>query len=151
MIKVATLNVNGVNGRLPVLLRWLQQAKSSASRSYPATSTSSPRNLDVYKPERWLDDALFRTEVWREFHALMKKGRTDAVRATHPGEVGLHLLGLFPERLWAERRPGHRPPAAQPEVLPRLVKAGVDRDVCGWERASDHAPTWIALRPVRHA
>src|SRR3569833_1259219 len=26
-MKIATYNVNGVNGRLPVLLRWLQEAK----------------------------------------------------------------------------------------------------------------------------
>jgi exodeoxyribonuclease-3 len=27
----------------------------------------------------------------------------------------------------------------------RLVSAGVDREVRGWEKASDHAPTWIVL------
>ena len=26
-MKIATYNVNGVNGRLPVLLRWLKEAK----------------------------------------------------------------------------------------------------------------------------
>jgi len=25
-VKIATYNVNGVNGRLPVLLRWLEEA-----------------------------------------------------------------------------------------------------------------------------
>jgi len=28
----------------------------------------------------------------------------------------------------------------------RLVNAGVDRAVRGWEKASDHAPTWVELR-----
>jgi exodeoxyribonuclease-3 len=27
-----------------------------------------------------------------------------------------------------------------------LVDAGVDRNVRGWEKASDHAPTWVELR-----
>jgi exodeoxyribonuclease-3 len=27
----------------------------------------------------------------------------------------------------------------------RLLSAGVDRDVRGWEKASDHAPTWIVI------
>jgi exodeoxyribonuclease-3 len=27
----------------------------------------------------------------------------------------------------------------------RLVSAGVDREVRGWEKASDHAPTWIVI------
>ena len=33
-MKIATFNVNGVNGRLPVLLRWL--AESGARRRLPA-------------------------------------------------------------------------------------------------------------------
>jgi exodeoxyribonuclease-3 len=28
----------------------------------------------------------------------------------------------------------------------RLERAGVDREVRGWEKASDHAPTWIDLK-----
>jgi exodeoxyribonuclease-3 len=33
-----------------------------------------------------------------------------------------------------------------PALKPALAAAGVDRDVRGWEKASDHAPTWIDLR-----
>ncbi len=32
-----------------------------------------------------------------------------------------------------------------PSLAPRLVGAGVDREVRGWERASDHAPTWVQI------
>ena len=32
-----------------------------------------------------------------------------------------------------------------PSVVGRLIGAGVDREVRGWEKASDHAPTWIEL------
>src|SRR5262249_28482247 len=45
-----------------------------------------PTELDVYKPERWVDDALFRPEVRAAFHALVGQGWTDALRALHPGE-----------------------------------------------------------------
>src|SRR5580704_2136349 len=44
-----------------------------------------PTELDVFKPERWLDDALFRPEVRRAFHALTKQGWTDGLRSFHPG------------------------------------------------------------------
>jgi len=27
----------------------------------------------------------------------------------------------------------------------RLIAAGVDRNVRGWEKSSDHAPVWIEL------
>src|SRR5436190_22301297 len=45
-----------------------------------------PTELDVYKPENWLDDALFRPESRAAFHKLVKQGWTDAVRTLHPGE-----------------------------------------------------------------
>jgi exodeoxyribonuclease-3 len=32
----------------------------------------------------------------------------------------------------------------------RLVDSGVDRQVRGWEKASDHAPTWVQLRDADH-
>jgi exodeoxyribonuclease III len=30
-------------------------------------------------------------------------------------------------------------------VATRLVGAGVDREVRGWQKASDHAPTWLEI------
>ena len=45
-----------------------------------------PTELDVYRPERWLDDALFRPEVRAAFHGLVAQGWTDAVRTCHPDE-----------------------------------------------------------------
>jgi len=33
-----------------------------------------------------------------------------------------------------------------PTLAKRLVGAGVDRNVRGWEKASDHAPTWVELQ-----
>jgi hypothetical protein len=45
-----------------------------------------PTELDVYKPERWIDDALFRPEVRSAFHELIRQGWTDALRTLHPGE-----------------------------------------------------------------
>ncbi len=45
-----------------------------------------PTDLDVYKPERWVDDALFRPEVRHAFHHLVEQGWTDALRKLHPTE-----------------------------------------------------------------
>src|SRR5919202_36154 len=42
-----------------------------------------PEPQDVYAPERWVDDALFRLEVRRKFRALLHLGFTDAFRACH--------------------------------------------------------------------
>jgi exodeoxyribonuclease III len=45
-----------------------------------------PTELDVYKPERWVDDALFRSEVRDAFRRLVAQGWADALRALHPKE-----------------------------------------------------------------
>ena len=60
-----------------------------------------PTELDVYKPERWLDDALFRPEVRAAFRELVAQGWTDASARAAPGRAHLHLLGLLPECLGA--------------------------------------------------
>jgi exodeoxyribonuclease-3 len=104
-----------------------------------------PTDLDVYKPERWVDDALFRPEVRAAFRALAAQGWTDAVRALHPGEPIYTFWDYF--RNAYARDAGLRIDhlLLSPQVAGRLVAAGVDREVRGWEKASDHAPTWIEL------
>ena len=101
-----------------------------------------PTDLDIYKPERWVDDALFRPEVRDAFHRLVAQGWTDALRALHPDERDLHLLGLLPERVGAERRPAHRPPAAQPAARRRASSppASTARCAAGRRRATTRRP-----------
>ncbi len=45
-----------------------------------------PTEIDVYKPERWTDDALFRVEVREAYKELIEQGWTDALRHLHPDE-----------------------------------------------------------------
>lgn len=104
-----------------------------------------PTDLDVYKPERWTDDALFRPEVREAFHALTAEGWTDAVRALHPRERIYTFWDYF-RNAWgrdAGLRIDHL--LLSPSLARRLKRAGVDRDVRGRDRASDHAPVWIEL------
>jgi exodeoxyribonuclease-3 len=42
-----------------------------------------PTEVDVYAPERWVDDALFRPEVRDAYRRLVEQGWTDALRALH--------------------------------------------------------------------
>ncbi|MGB7976889.1 MAG: exodeoxyribonuclease III [Roseiarcus sp.] len=104
-----------------------------------------PTELDVYKPERWVNDALFRVEVRDAFRRLADQGWTDALRSLHPGERIYTFWDYF--RNAYARDAGLRIDhlLLSPAVAPRLKAAGVDREVRGWEKASDHAPVWIEL------
>jgi exodeoxyribonuclease-3 len=104
-----------------------------------------PTDLDVYKPERWLDDALFRPEVRDAFHRLAAQGWTDALRTLHPDERIYTFWDYFRNAFGRDAglRIDHL--LLSPAVAGRLVAAGVDRGVRAKEKTSDHAPTWIEL------
>lgn len=104
-----------------------------------------PTDLDVYAPERWVDDALFRPEVRDAYARLVAQGWTDALRTLHPGERVYTFWKYF--RNAFARDAGLRIDhfLLSPAVADRLKTAQVDREVRGWEHASDHAPVWIEL------
>ena len=108
-----------------------------------------PTELDVYKPERWVDDALFRPEVRQAFHRLIEQGWTDALRTLYPSERIYTFWDYF-RNAWgrdAGLRIDHL--LLNPVLAKRLLAAGVDREVRGWEKSSDHAPVWIEVSDDR--
>ena len=104
-----------------------------------------PSELDVYKPERWGDDALFRPETRAAFQRLLAQGWTDALRTMHPGETIYTFWDYF--RNAYGRNAGLRIDhlLLSPSLAGTLRAAEVDREVRGREKPSDHAPTWIEL------
>jgi exodeoxyribonuclease-3 len=104
-----------------------------------------PTDRDVYKPERWIDDALFAPEVRAAFARLLAQGWLDALRAVHPDETVYTFWDYF-RNAWG-RNAGLRIDhlLLSPAAAARLVTADVDRDVRGREKASDHAPVWVEL------
>lgn len=104
-----------------------------------------PAEIDVYKPERWVDDALFRPEVRAAFRKLLDQGWTDAIRSLYPSEIIYTFWDYF--RNSYERNAGLRIDhflLSRP-LAPRLKTGGVDKFVRGWEKTSDHAPVWIEI------
>ena len=135
-------------------LRWVECLKAHAAEllamNVPVVLAGDynvmPTDLDVYKPERWVDDALFRPEARAAFHALLAQGWTDALRRMHPSER-IYTFWDYVRHAYA-RDAGLRIDhlLLSPQLEGRLLASGVDRDVRGWEKASDHAPTWIELK-----
>jgi exodeoxyribonuclease III len=104
-----------------------------------------PTEIDVYKPERWVNDALFRPETRAAYKRLVDQGWTDAIRTLYPNEVIYTFWDYF--RNAYERNAGLRIDhfLLSPELKDKLKAAGVDRHVRGWEKTSDHGPVWITL------
>ena len=105
-----------------------------------------PTELDVYKPERWVNDALFRIEIREAFKKLVEQGWTDAIRKLYPKEKIYTFWDYF--RNAYQRDAGLRIDhfLLSSQLKRRLVNAGVDKHVRGWEKTSDHAPVWIELK-----
>jgi exodeoxyribonuclease III len=104
-----------------------------------------PTELDVYKPERWVNDALFRKEVRSAYNKLLAQGWMDALRELHPGETIYTFWDYF--RNAFTRNAGLRIDhfLLSSHLQTRLKKAAVDREVRGWPKSSDHAPVWILI------
>ena len=104
-----------------------------------------PTDEDVYKPERWLKDALFAPEAREKYRALVAQGWTDAVRHLFPEERIFTFWHYW--RNSFQRNAGIRIDHAllSPGVAKKLKGAGVDRRPRGWEKTSDHAPVWMDL------
>ena len=134
-------------------LRWFERLTAYASslmdHDVPVVLAGDynvmPTHLDVYKPERWTDDALFRPEVRSAFRELVAQGWTDALRTLHPDE---RIYSFW--HYWRDafaRNSGIRIDHAllSPSLAPKLRAAGVDRTPRGWEKTSDHAPMWVEV------
>lgn len=134
-------------------LQWFERLIAHAaglfSNTMPVILTGDynviPTEKDAYKPERWVDDALFRPETRKLFETLMAQGWTDALRKFYPDETIYTFWDYF--RNAYGRNAGLRIDhflLNQPATR-HLLNAGVNMEVRGWEKSSDHAPVWIEL------
>jgi exodeoxyribonuclease-3 len=104
-----------------------------------------PTKKDVYKPERWADDALFFPQARKAYKELVGQGWIDSIRHLHPDET-IYTFWDYLRNAYG-RNAGLRLDhlLLSPQIAPRLVEAGVDKHVRGWEKSSDLAPAWIVL------
>ena len=81
--------------KLDYKLRWFERLTTHAAEQIASGKrvvltgdyNVMPTELDVYKPERWREDALFRPEVRAAFHNLVAHGWTDAIRILYPTAI----------------------------------------------------------------
>ena len=104
-----------------------------------------PTDLDIYPSKSWDKDALLQPESRAAYKRLLKQGWTDSVRALHPDER-IYTFWDYKRDRW-RRNGGLRIDhiLLSSSIAERLQSAGVDKEVRGWEGASDHAPAWAIL------
>ena len=148
-------NGNPVPGpKFDYKLRWMERLqgrmRAIAADEVPAIVTGDynviPTNGDVWSPPAMAPDALMQPESRDAYARLLHEGWTDAL-ATHNPRGGVWTYWDYQAGAW-QRDHGFRIDHAllSPELADRLASCGVDKAHRGREKASDHAPVWVALR-----
>jgi len=135
-------------------LAWFKRLESRARKLIKADAPAilcgdfnvAPTPLDIYPTKSWDDDALIHPKSRAAYARLLKQGWMDALRETHPDER-IYTFWHYMRHSW-ERDAGLRLDhlLLSPAVARRLKGAGINREIRGRERASDHAPAWVELR-----
>jgi exodeoxyribonuclease-3 len=104
-----------------------------------------PDSRDARHPEAWAKDALFLPQTREKFRALINLGLTDAIRAVSD-DASLYSFWDYQAGAWQKDngiRIDHL--LLSPQAADRLIDAGIDRHVRGWEKPSDHVPVYVDL------
>ena len=135
-------------------LEWFRRLRSHAAKfikqEIPTVLAGdynvAPTASDIYPTRSWDKDALIQPKSRAAFKSLVAQGWTDSLRTLHPTKP-MFTFWDYKRNRWprdAGLRLDHL--LLSPQLAPRLVKAGVDREIRGEEGASDHAPAWIVLK-----
>ena len=135
-------------------LRWMERLRQRmaaiAAEEVPALVIGDynviPEDKDVWDTRAMASDALMQPESRDAYRRLLNDGWTDALDLHYP-RGGIWTFWDYQAGAW-QRDHGFRIDHAllSPELADRLVGAGVDKAYRGREKASDHAPVWVALR-----
>ena len=104
-----------------------------------------PQAEDARRPEAWQEDALHRLESRTAFRRLNALGLTDAIRARHFAPE-LYSFWDYQAGAW-NRDDGIRIDHIMlcPYAADMLLECGIDKEVRGEEKPSDHVPVWVDL------
>ena len=140
--------------KLDYKMKWFQRLQEHAKKLLAEKSpvilagdyNVIPTEMDVYKPEKWVDDALFRPEVRQAFKDLVGQGWTDAIRKLYPGEKVYTFWDYFRNAFEHNRgiRIDHF--LLSPGLAKKLTACEIDKSPRGREKPSDHTPILVHLK-----
>ena len=102
-----------------------------------------PQDEDARNPEAWREDALARPETRAAFRRILNLGLTDAFRARNQAP-GQYSFWDYQAGAW-NRDNGIRIDHVLlcPYAADWLRDAGIDKEVRGRDKPSDHVPVWV--------
>ena len=150
------LNADGTpveGGKYAYKLAWMERMRARAQalldEEMPALMAGDyniiPQAEDAKKPEAWLEDALHRPESRAAFQRIVNLGFTEAFRARHQGP-GHYSFWDYQAGAW-QRNNGIRIDHVlmTPSCADLMTDCGIDRDIRGRDKPSDHVPVWVEL------
>ena len=104
-----------------------------------------PQAEDAARPDAWREDALFRLESREAYRRILNLGLTEAFRTRDP-RPGQYSFWDYQAGAW-NRNDGIRIDhfLMSPAVADMMTDAGIERDVRGLDKPSDHVPVWVEL------
>ncbi|WP_306111172.1 MULTISPECIES: exodeoxyribonuclease III [Roseovarius] len=134
-------------------LAWMQRQKKRATELLATEEpflmagdyNVIPQDEDAKRPEAWAEDALALPQSRAAFRELLAMGFTEAFRARVPGP-GHYTFWDYQAGAW-NRDDGIRIDhfLLSPQAADLFVGVGIDKDVRGREKPSDHVPIWVEL------
>ncbi|MEM0990012.1 MAG: exodeoxyribonuclease III [Pseudomonadota bacterium] len=104
-----------------------------------------PEARDAARPNDWRDDALFMDKTRAAWRRIVNLGFSDAVRESCQ-EAETYTFWDYQGGAW-DRNDGIRIDHVllSPEAADRLSGTGIDAQIRGREKPSDHVPVWVEL------
>ena len=103
-----------------------------------------PTNFDIYNPWAWRFDAVMQPETRDAYRRLLAQEWIDSARHLYPVQK---IYTFWVNDRAFQRNAGFRMDflLLSPNLVSRLKEMKVDTEFRGRERASDHAPAWVAI------
>ena len=152
MIRVANIylpNGNPTPGvKYDYKIEWMKSLKNHLSETLKNEEIFTvigdynviPEEIDVYAPEKWLDDALFKIETRKEFRKILALGFTDSFRSLNPEEQQ-YTFWDYQRGAW-QRNNGIRIDhiLSSPEADDIISEVYISKDTREKDKPSDHVP-----------
>ncbi|WP_370302605.1 exodeoxyribonuclease III [Pseudooceanicola sp.] len=134
-------------------LAWMERLRARARALLEAEEVALmagdyniiPQAEDAKRPEAWREDALFRPDSRAAFRRIVNLGFTEAFRARVQGP-GHYSFWDYQAGAW-NRTDGIRIDhfLLTPQCADLLTDCGIDAEIRGHDKPSDHVPVWVEL------